>query len=68
MNTVALISSNTTGTDRPHTQAARKQGLDAVVFGSDPGRHPFLTSERVSALASPTSDLRTPGGFLPRRN
>jgi len=51
-----LLESNTTGSGRLFCAAARRLGLQPVVFARDPGRYPYLVEDGIATRQLDTGD------------
>jgi len=65
-----LLESNTTGSGRLFCTAARRLGLQPVVFTRDPGRYPYLAEDGIATRQLDTGDpvaIRQAAAELPSR-
>ncbi|HEU5271551.1 MAG TPA: hypothetical protein VFU36_16610, partial [Jatrophihabitans sp.] len=65
-----LLESNTTGSSRLFCAAARRLGLQPVVFARDPDRYPYLAEDGIAYRQLDTGDpvaVRLAAAELPGR-
>jgi biotin carboxylase len=58
---LVLLESNTTGSGRLFCATARQMGLRPILLSRDPGRYPYVETDRIDNIAVDTGDLDTVG-------